>query len=146
MRKFCMPEITQTALVVFSLSIFFFLASRPAQAQYYLADSKHDSSSEVYQNVEYTYFSGVAPGAEESTSGASEESMNGVVTMFLSIAGACVGLPLLAMCGLRILLGNGVRSARMRQNHFSDLYLDAPPQPLRWYDPRIKSFLETAGK
>ncbi len=72
--------------------------------------------------------------------------MSGITSMFFSIAGTCIGLPLIAMFALRLLLGNGVKSARIRQDHFADLYLDAPQQPLRWYDPRMKSLLETAAK
>lgn len=72
--------------------------------------------------------------------------MSGVMTVFLSIAGACVGLPLIAMFALHILLGSGVRSARMPHRSYAEHYLNAPQLPSRWYDPLSKSLLETVRK
>lgn len=68
------------------------------------------------------------------------------MTVFLSIAVACVGLPLIAMFALHILLGSGVRSARMSHRSYADQYLNAPQLPSRWYDPLAKSLLETVRK
>jgi hypothetical protein len=148
MRKFHVPEIrfSQTVLILYALSTLFLTASTEARAQYYLADCKHEASSTAYQNVDYSDLSGVSTNIDESAPGASDDCMGGFITMFLSIAGACIGFPLIAIFALSILLGNGVRSARMQKHHFADLYLDAPPQPLRWYDPLSKNLLETVRK
>jgi hypothetical protein len=148
MRKFHLPEIRilQTVLTLSALSIMIFTASPSAQAQYYLVDSKQESFCDAYQNAGYADLSGITTNADDYAPGSSDTCMSGFMTTFLSIAGACIGLPLIAMFVLRVLLGSGVRSARIPSRNYADLYLDAPQLPLRWYDPLSKSLPETARK
>lgn len=116
-------------------------AIKPAFAQYYLVESKHEASASTYQNFDYDYLSGVETAADASPVSESDGCINGIVSMFFSIAGICIGLPLLIMFLLNGVIGNSIGSRRA-----AEFYLDAPQQPLRWHDPERKSLAETVGK
>lgn len=148
MRKFHLPEIRilQTVLNLCALAVLICTAAPSAQAQYYLVDSKQESSCDAYQNVGYADLSGITTNADDYAPRSSNNCMNGFMTTFLSIAGVCIGLPLIAMFVLKVLIGSGVRSARMPHRSYADLYLDAPQLPTRWYDPLSKSLPETVRK
>mgnify|MGYP001164237813 CR=1 FL=1 len=146
MRNFRLPKIAYNRISLHVLCILFLSVLQPAQAQYYLVDSNHEPYSNTHQNVDYEYLSGVFTNADDDAAAESDGCINGAINMFISVAGACIGLPLIAMFALKILLGNGVRNASIQRRHAADLYLDAPQQPLRWYDPCRKSLAETVGK
>ncbi len=129
-----------------ALSIIISTGAPPAHAQYYLVDSKQESPRDAYQNVDYIDLSGVTTNVDDYAPGSSDNCMNGFMSTFLSIAGVCIGLPLIGMFVLKVLIGSGVRSARMPRGNYADLYLEAPQLPTRWYDPLSKSLLETVRK
>lgn len=151
MRRFSSPQnrlsMLKFLLFVSALFIFFFSASTAAQAQYYLVDAKHDAARNAYQDAEYSdsYLSGISTAADDFAPAESNDCMAGAVNLFVTVAGACVGLPLLAMLAIRAILVRGVNSARMPFRS-SECMLDAEISPLRWWDPHQKSLLETVRK
>ena len=126
------------------------ITAREAHAQYYLADCK--STGGELQNADYLYdsnnsnYSGLTLSDLDGSASDSDTCMGGFVTFFLGIAGACIGIPLMSMVALRLLVGTGVNSASMRNQHLNQLYLDAPSQPVRWYDPTKRHLLEMVGR
>jgi len=150
MRNFRLPEIrvrittTHPLLFLFLLNaLLCLLSSAPAQAQYYLADSNPQSTSTEFQNIECTDVSCGVNTEGGYRPAASDECMGGFISTFLSIAGVCIGIPLLAMCFLGAALGKGVNSARLSRDQICEVYLNAEPTPLRRYDPQRKHLLES---
>jgi hypothetical protein len=146
MRNIRLLKIAYMLVFTPALSCLSISASQPALAQYYLVESQQESTSNSYQNVDYDYLSGVSTSFDDSKPSESDGCMNGVLSMFFSITGACVGLPLIALFIVRALVGRGVRNASIQRRHAAEIYLDAPEQPLRRYDPCRKSLAETVGK
>lgn len=128
------------------------LNATEAHAQYYLADCKSQPAGGETQNADNVYdsnssnYSGLTVSEYDGNRTDSDACMGGFVTFFLGIAGACIGIPLMIMVALRLLVGTGVSNASMRNQHLNQLYLDAPPQPVRWYDPTRRHILEMGSR
>lgn len=123
-----------------------------AHAQYYLIDCKSQSGGAELGNANCLYeangsnYSGLTVSEYEGDQSDSDQCMGGFVSFFLGIAGACIGIPLMGMAALRLLVGNGVSNASISNQHLNQLYLEAPAQPMRWYDPTRRHLLEIVGR